>query len=378
MKNGRDPAVAQLHRDAPLTDIHVHASLKAYLYRRNLWRHYWSGKAWDPFSSRSDFKMLARGGVGVVWVAHYLPERELLSDCLLIRFVARLTGLHDKLMTGSMLSRQLEMLDAMEREIQRRPERAELALSAADVLRIREAGKIAIVHTVEGTHVLERDPENLEILARRGVALLTLAHFYPSGVTAHVDGIPKDMFIRKVCDFKFGAGGSPPLTDVGRAVLGKLKTLPMIVDVSHCTPEARQAVYAELSGARPIMATHVGVTRYRPDPYNLDDDEIREIARTGGAVGVVFISYWLDEQHPKKGLPAIWKTVEHIHNVTGSWDHIVLGTDFDGFTDPPDDVRDASHLGRVTAMLLDRGVPEPDVMKILGGNAQRVLEAGWR
>ncbi len=55
-----------------------------------------------------------------------------------------------------------------------------------------------------------------------------------------------------------------------------------------------------------------------------------------------------------------------------------MGTDFDGFTDPPDDVRDASHLGRVTAMLLDRGVPEPDVLKILGGNAQRVLEAGWR
>jgi microsomal dipeptidase-like Zn-dependent dipeptidase len=218
----------------------------------------------------------------------------------------------------------------------------------------------------------------LDLLAQRGVALLTLAHFYPSGVTAHVDGIPKDMFIRKVCDFKFGAGGSPPLTDLGRAVLAKLKTLPMIVDVSHCTPEAREAVYAELGGARPIMATHVGVTRYRPDPYNLDDDEIREIAGTGGAIGVVFISYWLDKEDPKNGLPAIWKTIEHIHNITGSWDYIVLGTDFDGFTDPPDDVWDSSQLQRVTAMLLDRGVPEPDVLKILGDNAQRVLEAGWR
>ena len=67
-----------------------------------------------------------------------------------------------------------------------------------------------------------------------------------------------------------------------------------------------------------------------------------------------------------------------MHHVTGSFDHVALGTDFDGFTDPPDDVRDASQLGKVTRMLLERGVRETDVRKILGGNAQRVLERGWR
>jgi microsomal dipeptidase-like Zn-dependent dipeptidase len=35
-------------------------------------------------------------------------------------------------------------------------------------------------------------------------------------------------------------------------------------------------------------------------------------------------------------------------------------------------------MGMVTRMLLERGLPEGDVKKILGGNAQRVLEAGWR
>ncbi len=64
--------------------------------------------------------------------------------------------------------------------------------------------------------------------------------------------------------------------------------------------------------------------------------------------------------------------------MTASWDHIVLGTDFDGFTDPPDDLRDASHVWKVTQELLERQVPEEAVRKILGGNAQRVLELGWR
>ena len=58
-------------------------------------------------------------------------------------------------------------------------------------------------------------------------------------------------------------------------------------------------------------------------------------------------------------------------------DHIALGTDFDGFTDPPDDLPDAARLPLITEKLLQRGVPEPDIKKILGGNAQRVLETGW-
>jgi membrane dipeptidase len=369
----------RLHQRAPLTDVHVHPSLKAYLFKRNLWRHFWSGKAWDPFSSRSDFKMLEKGGLGVIWAAHYLPERELFSDCRLIRYAASLfVPDFRRLVEGSLFERTLEMMSALEREIGRRPDRVELARSAADVIRIREHGKLAVVHAIEGSHILEGNLDNLEALADRGVAMLTLAHFYPNGVAAHVDGLPEGMFIRKLCGFEFGAGGSPPLTDFGRALLGRLKALPMLVDVTHCTPEARAAVYAELGGERPLMASHVGVARHNRNPYNLGDEEIREIARSGGAVGVIFMTYWLDSSHPKDGLASIWKTIEHVHNVTGSWDHIVLGSDFDGFTDPPDDLRDSSSMGRVTGMLLERGVPEDDVMKILGGNAQRVLQAGWR
>ena len=78
------------------------------------------------------------------------------------------------------------------------------------------------------------------------------------------------------------------------------------------------------------------------------------------------------------GLGNIWLTAKYIHDVTGSWDHVMLGTDFDGFTDPPNDLRDSSQMPRVTEMLLRKGVSEEDVKKIIGGNAQRVLDLGWR
>jgi len=370
--------IAQLHREAPLTDIHAHPSLKAYLFRRNLWRHYRSGSTFNPFSSRSDFRMLARGGVGVVWNALHLPERELFG-CFWLRAAGLLVlPAYAKLVRGRPFTRLLEMAGAMEREIARRPAFVELATTAADVRRIRQLGKIAVVHTVEGAHALEGDPGNLDRLADHGVAMLTLSHFFDNGVAEQTRGIPRGHFVSVFCTYDLGWSRPVPLTDFGKTVLQRLTRLRMLVDVTHCTPGARAAVFQEMDSSRPVVASHVGVHAVRADPYNLQDDEIRHVAATGGTVGVIFMTHWLAFGAPKKGLEAIWRTIEHVHCVTGTFDHVALGTDFDGFTDPPDDVRDASQLGRVTRLLLKRGVPEEDVRKILGGNAQRALERGWR
>lgn len=373
--------IAQLHRDAPLTDVHVHPSLKAYLFRRNLWRHYTSGASFNPFASRSDFPTLERGGVGVIWATHHLPELELFRQCVLLRAAGWLVlPAYRKVTTGSRIERLSEMIDVLEREIGRRPDRVEVARSAADVPRIRRTGKMAVVHAVEGAHVLEGRVENLDRLARRGVAVLTLSHFFDNGIAAQTaGGIPRDMLVRRLCPFDFRWRQPAALTSFGREVLRRMAELRMIVDLTHCTPDARAAVLSELGGSRPVVATHVGVARHNPDPYNLGDDEIRAVARSGGLIGVIFMTYWLQQPDPPRtGLDALWRTIEHIHAVTDSFDHVALGTDFDGFTDPPDDVRDASMLPRVTSMLLERGVADADVKKVLGANAQRVLAAGWR
>jgi microsomal dipeptidase-like Zn-dependent dipeptidase len=256
----------------------------------------------------------------------------------------------------------------------------EVARSAADVARIRGSGKIAVVHAVEGAHVLDGHADSLDALARRGVAVLTLSHFFDNGIAQQTpDGIPRGMFIRKLCPYNFRWSHPTALTPLGKEVIHRMVGLRIIADVTHCTPDARAAVFGELNRSRPIVASHVGAQRYNPDPYNLSDEEIREIAASGGFVAVIFMTYWLQQPDPPKdGLDVIWRTVEHVCQVTGSFDHVALGTDFDGFTDPPDDVRDASMLPKVTEKLLDRGLKPDDVRKVLGGNAQRVLAAGWR
>ena len=88
--------------------------------------------------------------------------------------------------------------------------------------------------------------------------------------------------------------------------------------------------------------------------------------------------YWLSEDEGRPGAELIVDTMAHVAAVAGSWDHVAIGSDFDGFTTPPDDVRDASELGAITRALLSRGVAKSDIIKVLGGNADRVLRAGWR
>ncbi len=120
--------------------------------------------------------------------------------------------------------------------------------------------------------------------------------------------------------------------------------LGMLIDVSHCTPIARRQIYdiADASGKPvPLLATHVGAYVMDPSPYNLTDEEIRRIARDGGVIGVVFMPYWLMPKESGQGTNFIYRHIQYLVH-SGGKDAVGIGTDFDGFTTPPDDLDNAS------------------------------------
>jgi membrane dipeptidase len=120
----------------------------------------------------------------------------------------------------------------------------------------------------------------------------------------------------------------------------------------------------------------VGAYSINPSPYNLKDWEIRRIADTGGVVAVIFMNYWLMPNETRRGLNFIAHTIEHFVNV-GGIEHVAFGSDFDGFNDPPDDLKDASELPKLTQRLIAEDYSIDKIKKILGGNTLRVLREGW-
>jgi membrane dipeptidase len=88
------------------------------------------------------------------------------------------------------------------------------------------------------------------------------------------------------------------------------------------------------------------------------------------------MNYWLDPEYHKNGLELIADTMQHIIN-TGGIETVAIGSDFDGFTDPPDDIQDISEMGRLIRHLKTIGFSENEIDKICYTNVIRVLKEGW-
>lgn len=359
------------------TDIHAHPALNAYLFNRDLRRHYCSGKTFNPLSSLSDFRMLREGNVRVLWSSVTVPERAFFR-CKLLWLLAHLTRGGRTLLKRSAWYCVLDMLDSMEEQVARTKGEFEIARCNDDLDRIVAANQRAIIHTVEGAQVLEGHLLRLDELSRRGVASLALAHLFPNNVAGHTRGISREIVGNPVCPLDLGVIDERGLTPFGREVVERMVSLRMIPDLTHCSPASRKEVLDIVDNRIPVIASHNGVWELNPMSYNLNAEEIRRIRDTGGVVGVIFMPYWLSGHAPGAGLELIWRTMEAISRSAGTWETVAVGTDFDGFTDPPDDVNDASKLPAVGCMLLAKGLDTTVVQQIIGGNARRVLRDGWR
>jgi membrane dipeptidase len=370
-----------------LTDIHAHPAMNAFLWDRDLRKHVMGGDAFNPLASLSDFEMLSRGGVKVLWSSLHIPEQGFL-DSPPIRLLAHVTKGGRMLLRKNAWECLLAQMAQMEQQIERAGETFRHARSNAELDAAIAGGRTAIVHTVEGGHVLsaglaDDDLEGrlarVDILADRGVASITLAHLFPNDLAGHVDAIPKNE--HKILFWKLDpmVDLEKGLTETGAAVLERMVQRRILPDVAHCTEPARAQIYERVGNRIPIVASHVGVATLNDEPYNLRRDDVAAIAASRGVVGVIFMPYWLEASHPKKGLDAIWRTMVQLNEWSGgTWEHVAVGTDFDGFTDPPDDCSDESQLPKLRTHLEEMGLPADAIDAVLGGNARRVLADGWR
>ena len=327
---------ASVHASAPVADLHAHPALNAYYLRRDLGREHRGPRKWNPLRQQIDLPRARVGGLRVLTNCVYAPSVLPMSP-----FRAALGG-----------------LAALERLCARHPALAQVARKKGDVRPIVQSGKMAVIHAAEGGHHVERSLEKLERLAERGLRYLTLTHFVHNGVAqpAKLPRLPFFSLLR----------GAPGLTPFGRELARRCEELGVLVDVTHCSDRSFADVLSVAS--RPLLATHTGFRRFAGYERNLSDEQAREIARTGGVIGVITWNDLLGGD----SIEAMADSIVHGATVAGAR-HVGIGTDFDGWVFSARGIRDATRYPALTEKLVQRGFSEEELRGILGGNYLRVL-----
>ena len=236
-------------------------------------------------------------------------------------------------------------------------------------------------HCVEGALALGGNPDNVDVLAARGVAYMVVAHLFFRGVATCQNAFPF------VPDALFQSALNPQqdskvgLTDLGRQVVGRLLDKGILVDITHATDQAQNEMLqmARDHGNAPVISSHNGVRGTSNYPLNLSEDTVRQIAASNGVVGIILFPYWLrqpaDQIFGKDGFSLLYDAIDWLQSITGSYDHIAIGSDLDGFIHPIQGCADYSQTPALVAAIRAKYAQAAD--QILWGNALDVLQRGW-
>ncbi len=369
---------ARLHQEAIVVDLHMDTPQRMLDQDIDLEARATTGHA--------DIPRMREGGLDAAFFSIYVDMDRYLGDAA--------------------TKRALRLIDSVQKQVERHPEQLTLAVSAADIRRAHNDGRIALLMGMEGGTPIADDLGLLRNFYRLGVRYMTLTHGRNNNWVDSSTDEPRHN----------------GLTEFGEDVVREMNRLGMLVDISHVSDEAFYDAL-EVSQA-PLIASHSSARAISNVPRNMSDDMIRALAREGGVVHVNFYAEFLDqdfaeararlrantefqarlrtlrEQFRNEGrtqpgfeaqmllyeeydvrVPRVsWeRIIEHIDHMVKlvGVDHVGLGSDFDGAT-MPEGMDDVSFLPRITHALLDRGYSEADVRKILGGNTLRVMEEAER
>lgn len=283
-----------------------------------------------------DLHKMAEGRLDATIMVAYLPQGERTDEAL-----AAATAQADRLLN------QIEEMAAANCTA------IDIARTPADIRRLKDAGKKALMLGIENGYAVGRDLSRVAHFRRRGVVYMTLCHNGDNDI----------------CDSARGQGEHGGLSAFGEQVVHEMNRTGMLVDLSHAS---EKSFFDALAVSRmPIVCSHSSCKSLCDVPRNLSDEQLKALSHSGGVAQVTLYNGFLR----RDGQASILDAIEHLNHMVNLMgvEHVGLGTDFDGDGGVPGCASAAELINFTRRLLKERYSPE-DIRLIWGGNFLRVME----
>ena len=260
--------------------------------------------------------------------------------------------------------------------------------SSSALAEFKKAHQLISPIGVEGLHQIGNSFSNLRLYHSLGVKYATLTHncnniFADAALTTDSSG-------QTIAGPPYWGG----LSEKGQLVVEEMNRMGMLVDLAHVSEDTMLDVLGarpeKFSGSKaPIMFSHSSAYALCPHPRNVADHVLRLVKKTNSIVMVNFSPDFISclPSDSKTGIPEFYPPNATLHQVARhityigdliGYDHVGLGSDFDGIPNTPVGLDDVSKFPDLTSELLRMGVSDADAAKVIGLNILRVWAGAER
>jgi membrane dipeptidase len=276
----------------------------------------------------------------------------------------------------------VEQVDLMSRIQKAFPEVFSTPPNGTTAMDAFRQGKIISPYGIEGLQSIGNSMAHLRMFYDLGVSYATLTHnchnkYADAAIVEQPDGSLK-------VATPLWHGVSP----AGQQVVAEMNRLGMIIDLAHVSVNTMRDVLGagktEWAGSRaPVIFSHSSAHALCPHPRNVPDDILELVRQRNSIVMVNFAPDFISCHASGRddGMPnvdyahaTIGRVADHIIHIgtVAGFDHVGLGSDFDGIPTVPKGLEDVSKFPDLIAELLRRGLTDEQAAKVAGGNLLRV------
>jgi membrane dipeptidase len=212
---------------------------------------------------------------------------------------------------------------------------------------------------IEGGHGLDHDLRQLEALRKLGVRMLTVTWNNSNLFACSAWRAAK-------------SGRDSGLTALGRELVDEANRLGIILDLSHASGKTFWDVIS--LSRKPVVVSHSCAGFLQPHFRNLNDQQIKALAASGGLLGINFYPGFLGQRDGRCGLERVAEHFAYVRELAGA-SCLAMGSDFDGVSKLPQGLEGPHRFPALLLKLRNRGFTAAELKAVAGGNFLRLL--GW-